>query len=273
MEWLEIKLGNGGEGLAPRASAKLKGEELLLLQITPAQTRYCLGGIRLRHELDRIPLWRGDHVSLKQLADDFAKYLYLPRLKDSDVLVAAVRDGISRLTWQTETFAYAERFDESRGRYVALQAGQALQVLLDGQSVLVKPEAAAKQVEADRQATAASTATATGGSATASTGSAGEVGIATAGENRTAGATAPAIERQLRRFHGAAELDTIRIGRDAARIAEEVVQHLASVPGTEVRVTIEVEADIPQGASEELVRTITENCRTLRFKSHGFEES
>lgn len=38
-------------------------------------------------ELDKVPLWRGDHVTLKQLVEDFAQYLYLPRLKDSDVLL------------------------------------------------------------------------------------------------------------------------------------------------------------------------------------------
>ena len=51
-------------------------------------------GTRLQMELDRVPLWRGDHVAVKQLAEDFARYLYLPRLKDSAVLVGAVRDGV-----------------------------------------------------------------------------------------------------------------------------------------------------------------------------------
>jgi hypothetical protein len=27
-----------------------------------------------------VPLWRGDHVAIKQLVDDFARYPYLPRL-------------------------------------------------------------------------------------------------------------------------------------------------------------------------------------------------
>ena len=49
---------------------------------------------RLRMELDRVPLWRGESVSIKQLAEDFARYLYLPRLKDSSVLVSAARDGL-----------------------------------------------------------------------------------------------------------------------------------------------------------------------------------
>lgn len=282
MEWLEIKLGSGnGEGLAPRASAKLKGEELLLLQMTPAQTRYCLGGVRLRHDLDRIPLWRGDHVGLKQLADDFAKYLYLPRLKDADVLLSAVRDGINRLTWNPETFAYAERYDDAQSRYVSLQVGQALQVLLDNQSLLVKPEVAAKQIERDRQAkeaadaapAAASGTTTAGGSTSGSTATSGGTGTSGATGGARLGGTTVASQKKPRRFHGSVELDTLRVGRDAARIAEEIVQHLSSALGTTVKVTIEVEADIPSGASDELVRTITENCRTLKFKNYGFEEA
>jgi hypothetical protein len=43
--------------------------------------------------------------------------------------------------------------------------------------------------------------------------------------------------------------------------------------GADVKVTLEVHADIPGGVSPEMVRTITENCRTLRFDPHGFEES
>ena len=64
-----------------------------------------------------------------------------------------------------------------------------------------------------------------------------------------------------------------RVSRDAGRIHEEVVQHLSGLPGVTVRVSMEIEAEIPAGASDDLVRTITENCRTLRFKSQGFEES
>ena len=47
-------------------------------------------GSLLRMELDRVPLWRGNHVAVKQLADDFARYLYLPRLRDNSVLAEAI---------------------------------------------------------------------------------------------------------------------------------------------------------------------------------------
>jgi hypothetical protein len=38
-----------------------------------------------------------------------------------------------------------------------------------------------------------------------------------------------------------------------------------------VHVTLEIEAEIPQGAPDNVVRIVTENSRTLKFTSSGFE--
>ena len=67
-------------------------------------------------------------------------------------------------------------------------------------------------------------------------------------------------------------LDAARAGRDASRIADEVLAHLVGLVGADVRVTLEIEAAIPNGAPENVVRTVTENCRTLKFGSQGFEK-
>jgi len=67
-------------------------------------------------------------------------------------------------------------------------------------------------------------------------------------------------------------LDPARVGRDASRIADEVIPHLSSLVGAEVRVTLEIEAQVPTGASDHVVRTVTGNSRTLRFSSQGFEK-
>ena len=74
------------------------------------------------------------------------------------------------------------------------------------------------------------------------------------------------------RFHGSVRVDSARVGRDAGRIADEVIAHLAGQVGAEVTVTIEIEARLPNGASDQLVRTVTENSRTLKFDSQGFEK-
>ena len=84
-------------------------------------------------------------------------------------------------------------------------------------------------------------------------------------------APAPPAAQVLRRFHGSVRLDSSRVGRDAGRIADEVIAHLAGQMGSEVTVTIEIEARLPNGATDQLVRTVTENSRTLKFDSQGFE--
>ncbi|MBN2054584.1 AAA+ family ATPase, partial [bacterium] len=75
-----------------------------------------------------------------------------------------------------------------------------------------------------------------------------------------------------RRFHGSVQLDSLRVGRDASRIADEVIQHLSKYIGAKVEVTLEIRVEMPDGATEKTIRDVTENCRTLRFDSFGFEE-
>lgn len=252
VEWQEIRL-QGTEPLAGRASKKLKNEELIVTR---------LAGVRLRHEMDKVPLWRGDNVLLKQLAEDFAQYLYLPRLKDSDVLVEAAKDGVSLLTWNPETFAYADGWDEKKERYLGLRAAQGITVSIEGKALLIKPDVAARQIEADR--TSAEPATVGAGA------------ISNGGATGTYTGEAPAATEEEKRlpvrFYGSVELDATRLGRDGGRVAEEVVQHLSALMNAKVEITLEIKADVPEGVPDNVVRTVTENCRTLKFKSHGFEE-
>jgi len=74
-----------------------------------------------------------------------------------------------------------------------------------------------------------------------------------------------------RRFHGNVSLDPSRVGRDAGRIADEIVSHLSGLMNSSVVVTLEINAKIPSGAPDHVVRTVTENCRTLKFVTQGFE--
>ena len=71
------------------------------------------------------------------------------------------------------------------------------------------------------------------------------------------------------RFHGTAALDSKRVGRDASRIADEVIAHLSGLLGAKVTVTLEIEAEVPAGAPDHVVRTVTENSRTLKVYEPG----
>lgn len=271
VDWTDLKL-QGQDSLATRAAKKLKNEESLLIQ---------MGAVRLRTELDRIPLWTGSHVSIKQLAEYMARYLYLPRLRDEQVLIAAIQEGVSSLMWQDESFAYAETWDEQRKRYQGLKCGTSIRVIVDERTLLVKPEAAAMQIAKDREAAAAAAAaqaaTEAGGSTGSNTGTAGasagsgSANLPLPGTGRVTPPSPPSPPK-LTRFHGSAQLDALRMGRDASRIAEEVIQHLTGLLGAEVEITLEIQAKLPDGASDKLVRDVTENCRTLKFTDYGFEE-
>ena len=79
-------------------------------------------------------------------------------------------------------------------------------------------------------------------------------------------------QRQPVRFYGSVELSPTRMKRDIEKIADEVTQHLAALAGAQVEITLEIRADVPQGVPDSAVRTVTENCRTLKFKTHGFDQ-
>src|SRR5262249_9500308 len=65
------------------------------------------------------------------------------------VLMQAIRDGLTLLTWQTDTFAYAETFDDAEGRYRGLRAGLAVILSPDDTGLIVKPGVARRQLEAE----------------------------------------------------------------------------------------------------------------------------
>jgi len=189
-------------------------------------------------ELDRL-LWRnGEHVAIKQLADDFARYVYLPRLADSNVLLGAVRDGLALLTWDQDSFAYADSFDEAVGRYRGLRGGRQVSFDADSPGLLVKSAVARKQLDAETSQN--------GGSSGTGTGAGGGTGAGTGGGagGGTAGGPTPAPP-QPKRFHGTVVLDATRVGRDAGRIGDEVIAHLAALVGANVTVTLEIHAQIP----------------------------
>jgi predicted AAA+ superfamily ATPase len=256
--WEILRL-TGQDGLAVRACKKLRSAELLLTSFAPT---------RLRMELDRVPLWRGDsdNVSVRQLVEDFARYLYLPRLKDSKVLLEAIAAGPAQMTWEMDGFAFADSYDENAGRYrglVYLKPAKLADV--DTPGLLVKPEVAKKQIAEERKETPES-----GPGVEPMGGDAGRDGVPP--EPGKEPEPVPPQTDQPRRFHGTVQLDATRVGRDASEIAQEVISHLAGLVGSSVRVTLEIEAEIPGGAPDHVVRTVTENSRTLKFISHGFEK-
>jgi hypothetical protein len=254
--WEVLKL-TGQLPLAERASRKLKAEELLVPSLGPS---------RLSIEINKVPLWRGNHVAVTQLVQDFAQYVYLPRLCESAVLTEAIRGGVGMLTWVQDGFAYAEGYDDASHRYQGLVAGRVVaQLDPSSRGLVVMPDVAARQLEVERVPEPGNQPRQPGASDSGGGGAHGQsLGPAPKGEP-------PRGPGKPKRFYGTATLDANRVGRDAGKIAEEVVAHLVGLVGANVKVTIDIEAEIPDGAPDNVVRTVTENARTLKFTSQGFE--
>lgn len=243
---------SGTEPLAVRGAKKLRSEESLLINLGPTI---------LRKHLDEAPLWSGDHVAVQQLIEHFSSYLYLPRLAGPEVLTRAISDGVALPVWQADGFAYAESFDDTAGRYQGLQVGQPVTIVVEDSGLVMKPDVALRQLEKEE--------THTGGI------------FVDSGERlpppdevprSEEGGEPPQPKRVGMRFYGSVRLDSECVGRDAGRIAKEVIERLAGQPDAEVEVTLEIVARLSSAASEHVIRTATENSRTLKFTSHGFEE-
>jgi hypothetical protein len=214
-----------------------------------------LGGETLATRLS--DLWPADrpHLPVAEIAEWFATYVYLPKLRDRVVLETAIRDALAKLD---PKFAYAEGFDESSGKYAGLiwqkaPIGPMLQTAL-----LVRPEVAMTQlrpvVSAPQQEPSPKPAD----------DGAGPIPPIASGTDSN---------QQPQRFYGSVEIDMVRPVKAFDAILTAVVMELQRTKGAKVTLTLEIEADAENGFSEADIGVVRDNARQLKFKteSTGFE--
>ncbi len=233
----------GQDSFYDRAARKLRQSEMLIPRWSPDN---------LRIELDHY-LWRDQpHLGLKQLWEYLARYCYLPRLYNEEVLLEAVRDGVSR---PDAPFGYATIVGLD-GTYKGLAFGQPTSsIYFDDNSVLVRPEIAQEQIDSQNQQT---------------------IQPPTIPSSERLGSPtvtppAPSKPKLTTRYHGTVSIDPQRVNKEMATIVEEIIQRLTSMTGTDVEITLEISAERSSGFDDSTVRTIYENSRTLKFKYHEFE--
>jgi hypothetical protein len=224
-------------------------------------------------ELDNL-LWKEtDHISIKKLWEYLCTYCYLPRLANETVLHKAIATGLN----SSEYFAYASGYDGSR--YLDLKLNQPV-ADIERSGYLVKISAAKKQIADDlakRTAEALANAAANGVripvSALNPSGdhSSPSVGKLASIDIPIPSVQPPAPSPKNTRFFMSSSLDTTRINRQVQNIVEEIIRHLTS-SGATVEVSLEIEAKKEDGFSQQTVRTISENCRTLHVNDSGFDE-
>lgn len=259
--WDTIRISGGNDSIISKAAKKMLQNEAIITQWAPAL---------LLMELDNV-LWREtDNIAIKKLWEFLCTYCYLPRLASEQVLEEAIRTGLH----STEYFAFASGYDGTR--YIDLKFNQYVGIV-ERSGYLVKVGVAQKQF-AEEAVKRQSEAVQAGGSVIVPVSVGGSKGISyPLPEN--VGAGAPSVQEtptpeapKNTRFYMSAQLDTTRIGRDVQRLVEEVINHLTSVDGAQVEVSLELNVTSPDGMSPQVVRTVSENCRTLQVRSFGFDE-
>jgi len=257
--WKAVRVDGPGP-LAVKAAKKLVREGDLALQHPAISLRLALDGVLAR-------LWADGHTSVAALWDCYARYLYLPRLRDQRVLEAAVQDGPAGIAWSTEGFATADRHDDVAGRYQGLLVA-APPSQVGGTTLVVRPDVAVAQLDGDQEAAARAASDdlrpETIGGTTDAPSTGGRV-VTVGGEPPPSAPPAP-----LNRFHASVRLETMRAGREFSKVIEEVIANLTQHGPVEI--TVELAASSPTGYPDHVVRTVTENVRVLRFEAGaGFE--
>jgi predicted AAA+ superfamily ATPase len=268
--WTEAKV-TGTDPLVLRTSKKLEGDGVLFRT---------LGFANLKMELDRVPLWspqyEGNAVTIRQLKEYFAQYVYLPRLSSSRLIDRAISDGVSNMNWEIEAFAYAEGWDEANKRYLGLKVGEVLNLDFPVNALVVRPQCARSQMDADsatrkeqpegskgaggNEGKGASDVTSVPGS---------NGGPDSQGKPKTP--EQPQVQRLPNRFYGKKTLKWMTMSSDAGKV-QEALSRLFGLIGAEVEISLDIHVKAPKGIDADLQRVVRENCNVLKFEDYGMEE-
>ncbi len=215
--------------------------------------------------------WKGDkkHIKAKQVWEDFCRYLYLPRLRDKAVLQKTLESS----TASRDFFATAQ--GQEAETYKGFVFGTVTLIVLDESLLIISHEAALEhetrvnEVEETKRAYAGFELEPPpdlhigGGKIIGANGVRTDPNIV----------PQPKVNAVKRRFFGSVEIKPHTALKEMKDVVDEVLMYLIQRPNTEVKISIEMEADCSdmQGFDVNIVRTVTENATTLKFKNKGFE--
>ena len=201
-------------------------------------------------------MWRDQpHCSIKELWRWLTNYCYLPRLFNQNVLEATIKEGVSR----DRAFAYATSVDDE-GVYYGLKIDEPFTLYFNEHDLIVKYEVAQAQQNAERATQQAESTMSTEDSTRVI-----DVSVSTQ-------PSAPPAPRPKTRYYASKQIDPQRAMRDLSSIADEIIVPLASLPGTNVEITIQISSHCATGFDDDTIRTVIENSGTLKLDDHGFED-
>jgi hypothetical protein len=209
--------------------------------------------------------------------EDTLRYLYLPRLKNRDSLGQAIRTGAS----STDFFGTA--YGQDGDKYTGFHVGEG-NVQLDDTLLLIEPNAAVEYAaalqrakDAEEAARRARDAAAGGGGNTSGDSTPGTTGTGSAsGGTGSTGGTGkiepgPTPPAKPKSFHGSIQIKPSAAKMKLVQVAEEIISILAGDPNANLEITLEINAEFPSGASDQIKRAVSENANALGFKTKSWE--
>ncbi len=256
IQWEISNLGGGDDEIVSKATKKMIQGEQIITTWAPAL---------LQMSLDEL-LWKNaDDIAIKKLWEYLCTYCYLPRLANYTVLEDAIAKGIH----STEFFGIAAGF--SGERYIDLKLNEIV-YSINQSDLLVKPFVAMKQIMEEHKSPVLGEDIlpgSAGGSAASGQGEQQPGGTPGQASGDTGGNSA----LKNTRFFMSVKLDNTRVNKNVNDYLTEVIQHLMSVDGADVELMLEVSVSAPSGIPSSTVRTVSENCRTLKIQNFGFEDN
>ena len=194
--------------------------------------------------------------------DDSLKYLYLPRLKSREGLASVVRAGAASMDF------FGTAYGHTDGKYDGFAFGDG-NISFNDTLLLIEPEAAT-QYAIEQKKLIVPLAPETGEKAeepmtiTGSTTAIPDPGKKTHVNSQT-------LAPKAKSFRGTIEVSASLAKSRLRSIAEEVIELLNTDPNATIRITLEIDAEFPQGASDTIKRGVSENANTLGFKVKDWE--
>ncbi|NEJ60793.1 DUF499 domain-containing protein [Rhizobium leguminosarum] len=220
--------------------------------------------IHLRAKLKEL-YWKESEPAARAMTfwEDTLRYLYLPRLKDREVLAQAIRTGAASRDF------FGTAYGRSGDSYDGFHFGGG-GVQLDDTLLLIEPDAAKSFEDSLRQAVQPQPEAFHPGMQ--ETGAGGS--IPARGEVPASGGGAVAQDHastRPRMFHGTADIAPATAKMRLVEICDEILSVLTSDPNAKLRVTMEISAEFPQGAGDQVKRAVSENARSLGLRVADWE--
>jgi len=255
------RVADNGKPMAARVSHKLVRDNELIATLGPQYI-----GLELHQSLR--DAWRDGHISVGELWDLFTKFPYLPRLTRRDVLDQAVRDAVLAVMAGNERYALASEWDDAGKRYRGLilppQSGKSIQVT--DATLFVDYDLADAQIAREYEPEPVHVPFVRGESSDAPVVT--PLPTPRSGPDTPDEAPTPPVPESMVRFFGSVRLNPDRYSRDIGQITREVIDRLAGT-GADLDIIIDIQARKPEGFTEQEIRTISENARTLKFDPAG----